>query len=664
MAREDFELTGSKPVGRGSFGTVFAARRVCDSKPVAFKLVLHSGEWGPERIEAERKGAILQQRFARGHGMVPEVYDFGQDGDDLYIAMEFIDGTSLEGLLRHGRLSAAEAAEHAVWMCGFLEKAHAFSSVVEGKSYRIVHTDLKPAHLMISSSGDRKVLDFGIAKALEESRELGTDIGRTIAYASPERLVSDQVSPHADFWSLGVMLFEMVCGQRPYPQLDGPRFRRELEHAITANAPRAPFPDSCPAALNAIISKLLAFQVEHRYPTAEAIKADLEAFLRGDVPAALGIYETPATTPVRRPHPSAQAVQLAVADPVVGQIARPELSPGTTPRLRPRLIPATEPRLATEQDSLDVIDVVDAVAVPATPAAPSAPPDAAPATRRALAKRVMGTAMTLCFVLVVATEGVAWMFAERFRDTMSTVDERTVTDIRRAYAGVDRWGFLDLGLSTRVHARLQPALVSVADRVIADYRREEPLMGPSEWAQANEALIWALQFSPRSSSLRAKQLTAEGHVKRFEAQAARGSASTLLSEAALAKFRAAAAAEPASFDPYLGMARLQVYALADVDAAAVSIAEAEKRGYTAGRREAAFLGDGYLRRANAGRLRAKTLTGEQRLRELNIAREDYQRCVLFFDPIVAFGNAAENLETCKAQLELIERQLSFSEVFR
>jgi hypothetical protein len=106
------------------------------------------------------------------------------------------------------------------------------------------------------------------------------------------------------------------------------------------------------------------------------------------------------------------------------------------------------------------------------------------------------------------------------------------------------------------------------------------------------------------------------------------------------------------------MARLQVYALADVDAAAVSIAEAEKRGYTTGRREAAFLGDGYLRRANASRLRAKTLTGEQRLRELNIAREDYQRCVLFFDPIVAFGNAAENLETCKAQLELIERQLS------
>ena len=96
MAREDFQIIGSKPIGRGAFGTVFAARRISDDAPVALKIVLHSGEWGPERIEAERKGAILQQRFAQTHGMVPEVYDCGPDGDDFYIAMEFVDGPSLE----------------------------------------------------------------------------------------------------------------------------------------------------------------------------------------------------------------------------------------------------------------------------------------------------------------------------------------------------------------------------------------------------------------------------------------------------------------------------------------------------------------------------------------------------------------------------------------
>jgi hypothetical protein len=258
---------------------------------------------------------------------------------------------------------------------------------------------------------------------------------------------------------------------------------------------------------------------------------------------------------------------------------------------------------------------------------------------------------------VVATEGIAFVFAGRFRDTMSTLDERTVSAVRRAYDGVDRLAMLDIGLGARVHGTLGPALVAVGDRVIADYRREEPSMGPVEWAQAREALAWARAIEGSSRRLRGKQLTAEGHGKRFEAQAARGSAATLLAQAALAKFKEAAEADPESFDPWLGMARLEIYALSDVDAAARSIAEAEKRGYVPGRREAAMLGDGYLRRASATRSRAGVLTGEQRLRELNSARDDYQRCVSYFDPIVAFGNSAENLEICKAQLQRIERQL-------
>ena len=184
-------------------------------------------------------------------------------------------------------------------------------------------------------------------------------------------------------------------------------------------------------------------------------------------------------------------------------------------------------------------------------------------------------------------------------------------------------------------------------------------MGPSEWAQAAEALAWASQISSRSSTLRARQLTAEGHVKRFAAQAARGTAATLLAEEALAIFRSAADADPESYDPFLGMARIHGYLLSNVDAAAESIGEAEKRGYTSGRREAALLGDGYFRRATASRRRANVLTGEQRWRELNNARADYQRCVEYFDPIIAFGNAAENLEACKAQLERIDRQLLF-----
>lgn len=650
MPREDYQIIGSKPVGRGAFGTVFAARRISDDAPVALKIVLHSGDWGAERIDAERKGAILQARFAKTHGMVPEVYDCGPDGDDFYIAMAFVDGPSLETRLRQGALEPAEAAGHALWLCGFLEKAHAFSSVVEGTPFRVVHTDLKPAHLMIPASGERKVLDFGIAKALEESRELGTDIGRTIAYAAPERLVSDQVNPHADFWSLGVMLYEMVCGHRPYPHLEGPRFRRDLEHAITSNAQRAPLPASCPAELKAIINKMLAFQVEHRYPNAEAIRADLEAFLRGDAPAALAIYETPATTPVHR----AASLPLGVA-----------VSPATTPRPASRAVlqttPATSPRAVRDVPETDVRPrsaAADQATAADAGAAVDLPAPAAPVKRRSMIRHFISTVAMTVVVFVVATEGVAWLFAERFRETMGRVDERTVTERRLAYAAVDRWALLDIGLRLRVHSRLRPALLSVGDRVIADYRREEPSMGPNEWTQAYRALTWARELSPWTAGLRSRQLVAEGHVLRFEAQAeSRGSRSTLLSEGALAKFREAAQADPSSFDPYLGMARIQVYALSDVDAAAASIEDAERRGYEPGRREAALLGDGYLRRALTTQRSAAVLTGDQKWRELTNARADFERCVVLFDPIVAFGNAAANLERCKAQLVRVERQL-------
>jgi hypothetical protein len=182
-------------------------------------------------------------------------------------------------------------------------------------------------------------------------------------------------------------------------------------------------------------------------------------------------------------------------------------------------------------------------------------------------------------------------------------------------------------------------------------------MGPFEWAQAHEALRWARELSSTSSRLRAKQLTAAGHVKRFEAQAARGSAATLLSQEALRIFEQAAAADPESFDPWLGIARIQLYALADVDAATKAIEEATNRSYVPGRRESAMLGDGYMRRGLATRKRAGVLTGEQRFRELTSAREDFQRCVTYFDPIVAFGDSAQNLEICKANLDRVDRQL-------
>ena len=261
-------------------------------------------------------------------------------------------------------------------------------------------------------------------------------------------------------------------------------------------------------------------------------------------------------------------------------------------------------------------------------------------------------------VALVATEGVAWLVAERFRDTLPAIDERNVTWGRLAYAGVDRWSVLDLGLRTRVHGQLRQRLRLIADRVLEDYRREVPVMGANEWRQAREALVWVRELSPFDRSLRAKQLIAEAHLERLAVQKSSGaSARTLAAERAIAKFREAAEADERSYDPYLGMAVLQVYSLADVDAAAASVDEAVKRGYTRTRREKALLGDGHKWRAENAWTRARRLSGELRRTELLKARDDYEQCAAWFEQIVEFGLAAENLGRCRTQVLLIDRYL-------
>jgi serine/threonine-protein kinase len=326
MPREDFEIVDQKPIGRGQFGTVFLGRRRSDGRSAALKLILHHGENGEATIAAERHGAILQQEFAARHGMVPEVFDFGPDGEDFYIAMELVHGPSLEERLRSGRLPMTKPSStrpgSASFSIGRMRSAPRSSS----NPYRLLHNDLKPAHLKIPEIGERKVLDFGMAKVLEQARDLATDVGRTIAYAAPERLRSERVNVHADFWSLGVMLYEMVSGHRPYPQLEDPRLRRQLYSAITSNAPRAPLPPDCPPHLQAIIHRLLAFQPAHRYQTAGEILADLERYVRREHRSPSLLTTRPATTPVIR----GLAIAVADAPPVASPSAR-ILAPAVPP---------------------------------------------------------------------------------------------------------------------------------------------------------------------------------------------------------------------------------------------------------------------------------------------------------------------------------------------
>lgn len=637
MAREDFDVVDHKPIGRGQFGTVFRARRRSDGRAAALKVILHAGENGPSTIAAERHGAILQQAFAAEHGMVPEVFDFGPDGEDFYIAMEIVEGPSLEERLRQGALPCDEAVSHAIWLCDFLDRAHGFSATIEQRRYRLLHNDLKPAHLKIPASGERKVLDFGMAKVLEEARDLATDVGRTIAYAAPERLRSERVNVHADFWSLGVMLYEMLSGHRPYPALEDPRLRRQLYSAITSNAPRAALPPGCPPHLQAIVHRLLAFQPAHRYQKADEIRADLERFVRSEVPVAASYYETPATLPVTR------TSGVAVLEPAAV---------------------LTEPRPAAPIAATDPVPIIEKPpVVPTEPVPPRVAVAPVPATARpSFLRRVASAAATVALVGIVATEGVAWLFAERFRHNIPAMDERSVIASRDAYDGIEGWSLFDVGLRLRVNGPLLSTLRTIGDRVVADYRREVPTMGTEEWRQAQAAFGWARMLSPRDGSLLAKQLTADGHVRRLAAQRNRRS-STAMAQSAVARFRDAAAADPDAFDPYVGMAVTQLYTLADVNGAIQSLEAAVKRGYAVTRRDTALLGDATLRRGLFGRKRAALLTGDARQAALEKAKVDFESCLSSFGQIVEFGNAARHLETCKTQLRQVTEQMIFDEEY-
>jgi serine/threonine protein kinase len=608
-------------IASGHFGVVYHARHRPSGRDVALKLIPLQGQDSEEKVAAERHGAVLQQRFGDAHpGLVPSVFEHQTIVPFYAIAMELVHGQQLSQVLAGGPLPPARAAATALAIATFLDRAHRFETNIEHQRYaRIVHADLKPDHILLVPDGIR-VLDFGIAKALSTRTLVTTNRWGSIQYASPERLQSDgHVNEQADFWSLGVILFEMLAGYRPYRRYEhNPGL---LDQAIRRQEIREPLPPGSNPVLASVVHKLLAPQIERRYQSAEAIASDLDAFLHGR-PTTAGLEQV-------------QAGQATIRLPSVPSVS-------TAPRPTPTI--ATEP-----------LPVQPAKPVPVTPMPDALPPQPPRQPAVATVPRLPGTTrlarlvVLALLIAIVATEAMALVRAERLRMQIPTLEFADLPRVREQFTRIDLWTPIGIG-SARLSNRLRARLVELADQVILEYRMERPAVAQAQWESARESLDLAMRIEPGDRTIAARRSTVRGHLERI---AGRSREATRL-------FREASRLDPRSPDPYLGLATVYAYGTHDLDGLTAAVREAERRGYRPNRRERAEFGDLHKTLADQARVAAGRATGLLRLEHLQRAAADYQKCIDYFDGLRLF-NSESHLRECRRRLGEIGRQLPAAE---
>jgi len=204
------------------------------------------------------------------HPNIVTIYDVGEDYEIAYMAMELLDGSDLAKYTKkENLLPTPEIVRIVSSVASALDYAHANG---------IVHRDIKPANIMILTNGEVKVADFGIARVMATSKtQTGVVLG-TPSYMSPEQIAGKKVDGRSDLFSLGVVLYELISGEKPF---NGDSIAT-LMYNITTTAPQAiqELSPAIPDAMAGIVEKLLAKDVEARYQTGKALADDLLACLK------------------------------------------------------------------------------------------------------------------------------------------------------------------------------------------------------------------------------------------------------------------------------------------------------------------------------------------------------------------------------------------------
>jgi TolB-like protein/tRNA A-37 threonylcarbamoyl transferase component Bud32/Flp pilus assembly protein TadD len=256
-------------LGGGGMGVVYKAHDTKLKRTVALKFL------SPQALGSEEDKTRFiheaQAAAALNHNNICTIHEIDEFEGQPFIAMEFIDGASLSARIEEGPLELADAVDIAIQVAEGLREAH---------EHGIVHRDVKPSNVMLSTRGQVKITDFGLAKfpGREQLTQVGTTVG-TIAYMSPESGRGESADGRGDLWSLGVILYEMVAGRRPFT---GQHEQAVMYSVLNEEAtPLTGVRTAVPVELERVVNKCLAKDPAQRYQHADDLLVDLRRLAGG-----------------------------------------------------------------------------------------------------------------------------------------------------------------------------------------------------------------------------------------------------------------------------------------------------------------------------------------------------------------------------------------------
>jgi serine/threonine-protein kinase len=340
-------------IGRGSMGMVYRGKQIALGREVAVKVL-------PQSLA---KDASYVARFIReaqiiaglNHPNIVQIYDAGQQNRLLYFVMEYVQGPTLASLLQlDSTIPQYLAAEYAAQIADALDAAY--------RERHVIHRDIKPENLMLDRWGKIKVMDFGLARAigLQKITVARTLVG-SLYYASPEQVWGQELDNRSDIYALGVVLYEMVTGQRPFTG----RTLQDLTNTITGGQLRPPSalnPELVPG-LEAIILRAMARDRTHRYSEAREMAQELRALHLQPPALATGTTSNTSQAGTRSPVRPYGREPIVIHPPKRPQAQRPHYIDEDAP-----FVPGREARSPAHNQAPLSPAPVGEIAPPTTPA--------------------------------------------------------------------------------------------------------------------------------------------------------------------------------------------------------------------------------------------------------------------------------------------------------